>query len=41
MTFFSESSSNAMISLFESIMRLIDDNESVNIEKQAENDKIN
>ncbi len=31
---------NAMISSFESIIRLIDDNELVNIEKWAENNEI-
>ncbi len=41
MTFSSESSLSAMISSFKSIMRLIDDDESVDVEKQAENDEIN
>jgi len=41
MTFSSESSSSAMISSSESIMRLINDDESVNVKKQAENNKIN
>ena len=40
MTFSSESLLSAMIFLFKFIMRLIDDDESVNVEKQAENDKI-
>jgi len=41
MTFSFKSLLSAMISSFKSIMRLIDDNESVDIEKQAENDEIN